>query len=67
MRDSQKTGELLGYAREWEVRTDKYGNTFYRNKITRLCEYDQPLDAIQVQPIEMLCTSYQVNSLQFIY
>jgi hypothetical protein len=60
LKESTKTGEVLGYAREWEVRTDKYGNTLYRNKITRQCEYNQPLDAIRVQPIESLCTSYQV-------
>lgn len=65
LRESEKTGEILGYAREWEVRLDKYGNKFYRNKITRKSEYDQPLDAIQVPPIEMLCTSYQVRVFLF--
>jgi ankyrin repeat protein len=50
----------LGYGNEWEVMLDKYGNNYYRNAITRLCEYDRPFDAVEVQPAEMLCTAYQV-------
>ena len=62
VRYSTKTGELLGYAREWEVRLDKCGNKFYRNKITRAVEYIQPLDAIQVKAVERLCTGYQFKN-----
>lgn len=58
---STKTEEKLGYAYEWEVFLDQYQNKFYRNKISRHCEYDQPFDAVQVQPAEMLCTTYQVS------
>lgn len=49
---------------EWEVLTDKYGNTFYRHAITRQCEYDRPHDAVQVKPAEMLCSAYQVRPQQ---
>ena len=61
MREAVKTGERLGYGNEWEVMKDKYGNTFYRNALSRVSDYDQPLDAIEVKPAEMLCTSYQVS------
>lgn len=59
-RDAVNTKRRLGYGNEWEVLTDKYGNTFYRNIITRQCEYEQPLDAVEVKPAEMLCSAYQV-------
>ena len=61
LRESQKTGELLGYAREWIVYEDKYKNKFYRNTITRYCEYEKPLDAKEMLPVEKLCTGYQVS------
>jgi hypothetical protein len=49
--------------KEWEVFTDKHGVTFYRNAITKQCEYDRPHDAVNVKPAEMLCSAYQVRRL----
>lgn len=60
IRKSQNTYERLGFANEWEVFRDQFGNIFYRNKVTKLCEYDRPLDAVVITSAEMLCTSYQV-------
>ena len=62
-RDAVNTKQRLGYGNEWEVFTDKYGNTFYRNTITRQCEYERPVDAIDVKPAEMLCSAYQVSTV----
>jgi ankyrin repeat protein len=66
VRESSKTDQILGYAREWEVRVDRYGNKFYRNKVNRQCDYHQPLDAIEVPPVEKLCTSFQVRFSMFL-
>lgn len=66
LRESSKTPELLGYAQEWFVYEDKYKNRFYRNKITRYCEYDRPLDAKEMTPVEKLCSSYQVRACSFL-
>ena len=59
-RESEKTKIKLGYASEWEVYNDKYGNPFYKNRITRKYEYDRPLDAVEVTAAEKLCTAFQV-------
>jgi hypothetical protein len=48
--------------KEWEVFTDKHGVTFYRNAITKQCEYERPHDAVNVKPAEMLCSAYQVHA-----
>lgn len=59
------TQEKLGFGNEWEVMKDPWGNTFYRNKVTKSCEYDQPIDAVVVTAAEMLCSSYQVRDSYF--
>jgi ankyrin repeat protein len=61
LKESVSNEERLGYAKEWEVLKDKYGNVFYRNRLTKVCEYDRPLDAVSITPPEMLCTLYQVS------
>lgn len=61
LKQSQSTLQRLGFANEWEVMQDPWGNAFYRNKMTKVCEYDQPIDAVVVTPAEMLCTTYQVR------
>jgi hypothetical protein len=61
LRESTKQKEILGYAQDWWVYKDKYGNTFYRNRISRYCEYERSPDAKEMKPSEKLCTSFQVT------
>ena len=61
MREATNTKRRLGYGNEWEVFEDRYGNSFYRNALTRQCEYERPYDAVDVKPAEMLCSAYQVQ------
>lgn len=61
LQQSKPTGVILGFGNEWEVYSDKYGNTFYRNKIDKYYEYEKPFDAVVVTPSEMLCTAFQVT------
>ena len=51
----------LGYENEWEVLTDNWDNVFYRNIETGVCEWDRPIDAVEVTPFEKLCTASQVS------
>ena len=67
LRESTKQPEILGYAQDWLVYKDKYGNTFYRNRISRYCEYDRSPDAKEMKASEKLCTSYQVNKSMLLY
>ncbi|KAJ1430655.1 hypothetical protein B484DRAFT_49632 [Ochromonadaceae sp. CCMP2298] len=60
-RTPERAMRKLGYGNEWEEFQDKYSNTFYRNTITRVCEYDRPADAVSVTPADMLCSAYQYN------
>lgn len=53
--------DKLGYANEWDAMEDQYGNTFYRNSVTRECFWERPVDAVKASPIERFCTAFQVR------
>ena len=62
MKEGTKTDQKLGYANEWEVWTDKCGNTFYRHHHTRACEWEKPIDAVIPTPDEKICTAHQFKA-----
>jgi hypothetical protein len=67
MKSCVKTNKILGYNNEWEVFQDKYGNLFYKNLENNEFEWEMPLDAVNVEPAEKLCTSHQVCSYAYFF
>ena len=60
-----KTGvkqKALGYREEWVTYTDRDDNLFYYSKCTRTCQWDKPLEAVEISIKETYCTAYMVRS-----
>ena len=63
-----KTGvkqKSLGYREEWVTYTDRDDNLFYYSKYTRTCQWEKPLEAVEISVRETYCTAYEVFSLFF--
>eukprot|EP01038_Epipyxis_sp_PR26KG_P010329 gene10329-13878_t len=60
--ETSKRVDRLGYGNEWELFNDENGNEFYRNTITKKCDWNKPLDAVTPTPLELLCTGYQFHN-----
>ena len=63
-----KTGvkqKTLGYREEWVTYTDRDDNLFYYSKCTRTCQWEKPLEAVEISVRETYCTAYEVFSLFF--
>lgn len=63
VRSSTVVGKL-GFNNEWDEMKDAYGNTFYRFGSTKTseCFWDRPIDAVDVQPQDKLCSAYQFRN-----
>lgn len=51
--------ERVGFAKEYDVMRDKQGNVFYRHNVTRVCNWDKPVDAVSATPADMFCSAFQ--------
>ena len=51
--------ERVGFATEYDVMRDKQGNIFYRHNVTRVCNWDRPVDAVTATAGDKFCSAFQ--------